>query len=101
MDLGNMMFGNNSDASGNDMNKLPDYESEIDKLFERLEDDKSFTDLQNKIVVYVNNKVPKKKEETTGTTEEATGGKKKRKSKKKTKKMKKSKKSKTAKKKKH
>ncbi len=94
-----MMFGNNSDASGNDMNKLPDYESEIDKLFERLEDDKSFTDLQNEIVVYVNNKVPKKKEETEGTPTE--GGKKKRKSKKKTKKMKKSKKSKTAKKKKH
>ena len=46
MDLGNMMFGNNSDASGNDMNKLPDYESEIDKLFDGLEDDKSFTDLQ-------------------------------------------------------
>lgn len=98
MNVGNMMFGNNSDASGNDMNKLPDYESEIDKLFKGLEDDKSFTDLQNGIVAYVKQKKPEPEKEQELATE---GGKKKRKSKKKTKKMKKSKKSKTAKKKKH
>ena len=92
------LIGNQEPPSGDDMNKLPDYESEIDKLFDGLEDDKSFTDLQKEIVVYVNNKVPKKEEETA---KEVEGGKKKRKSKKKTKKMKKSKKSKTAMKKKH
>ena len=94
------MFGSDKEppsGDGDNMSNLPPFHSEIDKLFEGLEDDKSFTERKQAIKDYVDSK----KIPATETNQEVEGGKKKRKSKKKTKKMKKSKKSKTAKKKKH